>query len=108
MLQFTNDDIAEITKEGISFKTPNGDMKISFFECGQNFAFENSLDDSNCVATRNITVPEFIFYSNPKVQVRFKKNGFIVTLFSKKPWHIKFYELQKDIERFGYTTWDLS
>ena len=108
MLQFSNDDIIQITKEGITFKTPNGDMQVTFSECKYNYAFENSLSESNCVATHDVTVPVFTFYSNPKVEVLFKKKNFLQDLFSKRPWHAKFFELQKTIQKLGYTTYDLS
>lgn len=108
MLQFTDDDILEITREGITLRTPNGDIKISFSECKQNFAFENSLTESNCVATRNITIPSFIFFSNPKIEIIFKKKSFLQHLFSVKRPYSEFHELQKTIQRTGYTTYDMS
>ena len=108
MLQFSNEDITQITKEGITFKTPKGDMQIIFSECKYNYASENLLPESNCVATRDVTVPVFTFYSNPKIEVIFKKKSFLINFFSKKTWYLKFFELQKTIQRYGYTTYDLS
>ena len=108
MLQITNESIVQITREGITFQTPNGDKRIVFSECKRNYASENSLIESNCVATHDITVPVITFYSNPKVEVLFKKKNFFQGLFLKKTWHTKFFELQKAVQKFGYTMYDLS
>ena len=49
---------------------------INFEECAKNYDKENSLENSRCVATRDITKPAFTFYTLPKTVVVFKKRFF--------------------------------
>lgn len=107
MLQFNYNDIIKISKNGIIFKTLKDEMQIEFLECCHNFALENSQGHSKCVATRDISIPSFIFYSNPKVEVVFAKHNLFNTIFNKQN-NKEFNELQKCIKQFGYTTYDLS
>ena len=72
MIQFNYNNIIKISKDGIQLEDKNNSIFISFSECTQHYAIENSLPKSNCVATRDITVPIFTFYSNPKVSANCK------------------------------------
>lgn len=108
MLHFTDDNIVQITKDEIVFATLYNETKIRFSECKKNFATEHFLNESNCVGTRDITVPAFIFYSQPKIKVTFKRRHLLQELFSKRPLHKKFNILQQTLQKLGYTTYDLS
>ena len=99
--------VLDINKDGITLKHKSEILFIRFDECAKNYAEEKVLTTKNCVATRDVTKLTFTFYSNPKVQIVFKKN-FFKDLFSKKSAINNFFELQKNISRYGYTTFDLS
>lgn len=49
----------------------------------------------------------FTFYTRPKISVVFKKHLF-ETLISGKTAVDRFWELQKTINKYGYTSYDLS
>ena len=100
-------EIVHINSSGITVKSGKTDIKICFEECVKNYANENDLENSRCVATRNITKLTFTFYTQPKISVVFKKH-FFIDLFSKKSAVSKFLELQKAINKYGYTSYDLS
>lgn len=100
-------EIVNINGFGITAKSGKKDVKICFDECAKNYANENSLDKSRCVATRNISKLTFTFYTNPKTKVVFKKH-FLKILFSGRSAVSKFFELQKAINKYGYTSYDLS
>ena len=80
---------------------------INFEECAKNYAKENSLENSRCVATRDITKLTFTFYTQPKIGLVFKKH-FFKDLVSGKSAVSKFLELQKAINKYGFTSYDLS
>lgn len=107
-MPFFNSDIMEINKKGIVFRTENGAKRLLFSECRHNFLAENPLSGGNCVAERDITVPVFIFFSQPKTYLYFKKKHFWAKLFFKKFAHREFCEIQQQIEALGFTTYDLS
>lgn len=100
-------EIVNINSSGIRVKSGKTDIKICFDECAKNYANENSLENSRCVATRDITKLTFTFYTQPRVRVVFKKY-FFKDLFSGKSAVSKFLELQKAINMYGYTSYDLS
>ena len=96
-------EIVNINSLGITVKSGKTDIKICFDECAKNYANENSLENSRCVATK-LT---FTFYTQPKIRVVFKKH-FFKDLVSGKSAVSKFLELQKAINKYGYTSYDLS
>lgn len=100
-------EIVSINSSGIIVKNRKKDIKICFDECVKNYANENSLENSRCVATRDITRLTFTFYTQPKIRVVFKKH-FFKDLFLGKSAVSKFLELQKAINKYGYTSYDLS
>ena len=100
-------EIVNINSSGITVKSGKTDIKICFDECVKNYANENSLENSKCVAIRDITKLTFTFYSHPKIKVVFKKRCF-KDLFSGRSAVNKFLELQKAINNYGYTSYDLS
>lgn len=101
------DEILDIDSSGLTIKCNNTDIFISFDECVKNYADENSLENSRCVATRDITNLVFTFYTQPKIRVVFKKH-FFKDLISGKSAVSKFLELQKAVGKYGYTGCDLS
>ena len=100
-------EIVNINNSGITVKSGKTDIKICFDECAKNYANENSLENSRCVATRDITKLTFTFYTQPKIRVIFKKHVF-KDLVSGRSAVSKFLELQKTINKYGYTSYDLS
>ncbi len=96
-----------INSLGITVKSRKTDIEIRFDECAENYAKENSLENSRCVATRDITKLAFTFYTHPKIIVVFKKRFFKDLLLGKSAVS-KFFELQKEINKYGYTSYDLS
>ena len=100
-------EIVNINNSGITVKSGKTDIKIFFDECAKNYANENSLENSRCVATRDITKLTFTFYTQPKIRVIFKKH-FFKDLVSGRSAVSKFLELQKTINKYGYTSYDLS
>jgi len=101
------DEILDVDNSGLTIKCNNSDIFISFAECVKNYANENSLENSRCVATRDITKLTFTFYTQPKLRVIFKKH-FFKDLVSGRSAVNKFLELQKTINKYGYTSYDLS
>ncbi len=99
--------IVDISSSGITVKIGERVIRISFDECAENYAEENSLENSRCVATRDITKMMFTFYTRPKISVVFKKHLF-ENLISGKTAVDRFWELQKTINKYGYTSYDLS
>ena len=100
-------EMVRMSSSGITVKSGGTNIKINFEECAKNYANENSLKNSRCVATRDITKLTFTFYTQPKISVVFKKH-FFKDLFSAKPAVRRFLELQKEINKCGYTCYDLS
>lgn len=94
-------------KDGVIVKSNNKSFLIALNECAKNYAKENSLSSSKCVATRNITMHLFTFYTNPKTMVVFKKN-FFKELFTQDTATSRFHKLQKLINERGYHSYDLS
>lgn len=80
---------------------------IKFNECARNYAKEKSIQESKCVALRDITKCTFVFYTSPKTVLIFR-GGFLKYLRCGKTATDKFIELQKKIEKYGYVSYDLS
>ncbi len=80
---------------------------IRFNECAKNYAKEKSIQESKCVALRDITKCTFVFYTSPKTILIFK-GGVLKYLRCGKTATDKFISLQKEIEKYGYTSYDLS
>lgn len=100
-------EISDINSSGLTAKSGKTDIKIRFEECAKNYADENALENSKCVATRDITKLTFTFYTCPRTIVIFKKH-FFKDLLSGKSAVRKFLDLQKAINKYGYTSYDLS
>lgn len=100
-------EVVDINSKGITLKYRNSNVFIEFEECARNYAKQNFLNSSKCVAVRDITALTFIFYTCPKTKMVFKKN-FLTSLFTGKSAVSKFMDLQNSINRFGFTSFDLS
>lgn len=100
-------EMMEMNHAGLTLKHKSANVFINFAQCAENFANEKALEINNCVATRDITKLTFTFYTNPKIKMVFKKN-FLKALFSGKSAVRKFLDLQKAMNSFGYTSYDLS
>ena len=102
---FTENEIFEITAQGISLK--NG-MYIDFAECTEVWARENSLEESKCVGERDASDYNFTFYTLPKpIMIKFIPKGKLVEFFTNRATYQRFRELQKKIIEFGYRTYDM-
>ena len=104
---YTENDIAGISSNGISLKN----MKfINFRECAYNWQQARG-GKGTCIAERDITGsnPSFAFYTAPKTtHIFFLPKSKIKEFCSKRNTFQRFHDLQKQIESFGYTTYDLS
>lgn len=100
-------DVLDVTEEGIILESAKDKIFIDFDDCVKNFYSEKGAEFGKCVATRDITTLSFVFYTSPKTTVIFKKN-FLQDLLAKKSAVSKFYDLQKEIAKVGYTSYDLS
>ncbi|MBE7064656.1 MAG: hypothetical protein E7384_02425 [Ruminococcaceae bacterium] len=102
---YSENDIVGISPNGISLKN----MKlINFRECAYNFEKIHS-GNGKCIATRDATGtnPSFAFYTAPKTtHIFFLSKGKLKEFFAKKNTMQRFHELQKQIEAFGFTTYD--
>ena len=103
---FTENEILEITSQGISLK--NG-MYIDFAECAEVWAKVNSLEESKCVGERDIIDGSFTFYTLPKpIMIKFMKKGELAEFFSKNDTRHRFHNLQFKIVECGYQTYDMT
>ena len=100
-------EIINICNAGITLKHENAITFINFNECAKNYAKENSLKMSRCVAERDITTYTFTFYTNPKVKLVFKRIPLKERLLGKTKFS-KFRDLQNAIIKAGFLTFDLS
>ena len=107
MINIICSEIVNINSSGITVKNGKTDIEISFAECAKNYANEKSLENSRCVATTDITKLTFTFFTHPNIKVVFKKH-FFKDLFFGSSAVSKFLELQKAINKYGYTSYDLS
>lgn len=99
--------VIDVTKEGITLKSAGEKIYIDFDDCVKNFSLEKGNEFCKCVATRDITTLSFVFYTQPKTNVVFKRS-FFKDLIAGKSAASKFLDMQKAIVEVGYTTYDLS
>lgn len=95
--------IQTVTEKGILLK--NGDF-IDFAQCAANFTALHG-GSGTCVGERDITgsSPSFRFYTTPlTTHIFFMPRR----IFGRTAALRRFHSLQKQIETFGYTTYDLS
>lgn len=98
--------VIDVTKEGITLESAGEKIYIDFDDCVKNFSLEKG-KVCKCVATRDITTLSFVFYTQPKINVVFKRS-FFKDLIAGKSATSKFLDLQKAIVKAGYTSYDLS
>lgn len=103
MNQIIYSKIASIDRRGMVIKHKEGEIYIDFKECTRNYAHKNNFIKSKCVAKRDITKHEIIFFTEPYTVVKFK-NKFIIGKSATR----EFIELQKAIINYGYSSFDLS
>lgn len=100
--------VMSVDKSGIKISTENRELFVDFKQCTQKFSQANNRESSTCVASRDVTMLMFSFYSSPEVSIYFnvkKRFG----IFSTKGKQLqKFERFRKMIEELGYTTYDLS
>ena len=105
MKEYFYKDIQEITKGGILF---NDGYKLLFEECRNKWCKTNNIEanQSSCVAKRNIAVlePYFLFYSKEQVMVLFGKK----VLLKKRKIETQFLSLQFTLNKYGFSSYDMS
>jgi hypothetical protein len=105
MKEYNYSDIVKFDEKGILF---SDSMYIEFEKCKYEWAKENNISvaDTACVAQRfsegNIRC--FIFYSKEKIKLNFVFCG----IFKHKKCRDKFCEMQILLNRYGYTSYDMS
>lgn len=103
---FSEDEIVEITKTGISLK--NG-VFIDFSVCAENFKKANPKSNGKCVGEREISDWSFTFYASPKpIMIKFISRSKLSEFLSTNNTAKRFQSLQRRINDFGYTTYDLA
>ena len=105
MVEYAYKKIESIDSDGIVFTDGN---RIPFEKCINNWAEENGMKctGSRCIAERNSTANPayFLFFSTEKVKVTFRHS---ILPWSKR--HKKaFLKLQKEINQYGYSSYDIS
>lgn len=96
----TDDEIAEVTEEGITLKNRT---RIDFAVCAQIWDEIHADDGARCVGDRDADELSFTFYALPNpVTVRFDPKGCQENAFRR------FLDLQERIVGFGYTTYDMT
>lgn len=105
MKEYNYLDIIKIDETGILF---SDNVFVSFEECRYGWAEENNISkaDTVCVASRFLDDKDryFIFYSEERVKLLFRIKGIFK---SKKSLH-RFQEVQILLNRFGYSSYDMS
>ena len=105
MIEYSFNQIKLIDENGITFKDGT---RLIFEECRHNWALYKglSVDDTKCVAERDITAPKpyFLFYSNDRIKVIFNNTFFLRKYRNKK----QFLDLQIRLNRLGYSSYDIS
>lgn len=98
-------DIVNIDKNGILFMD---ETFVDFEECRYEWAKEHniSISETVCVASRVYEgeLCYFVFYSNEKIKLLFNVSGF----FRRRKGEKKFQELQVLLNRYGYTSYDMT
>ena len=100
-------ELVSVDQFGIKVKNKKTEVCITFEECAKNYANEKLVEESKYVATRDITRLTFTFYTFPKIKLIFRKHFFKDVLGGKTATG-KFMDLQNEINRYGYTSYDLS
>ena len=105
MKEYNYSDIVKIDKIGILF---SDEGFVEFEECKCEWAKENGINvaDTVCVALRFSEGDDrhFIFYCKKKVKLYFSFKGIL----KKKKSRDKFSEMQVLLNRYGYTSYDVS
>ena len=97
----------DLNNIGIVFESNNQKHFVRFEECARNYAIEKGVKSSTCVASRDIQTLTFVFHTNPKTILIFKKMS-IKNILRCKSAASRFRSLQKAITNAGYTTFDMS
>lgn len=100
-------DNINVNEKGITVLENDIEIFIQFEECAKNYAKEKSMQESKCVALRDITKCTYVFYTSPKTILVFR-GSFLKYLRYGKSATDKFIGLQKKIEEYGYISYDLS
>ena len=83
-------------------------FRIDFVECRNNWARYHNLSSSDtvCIAERYSKDNElyFVFFTNEKVKLNFKTNRILFRKKNKK----EFVKMQIMINRYGYSSYDMS
>ena len=105
MREYSYKDIQTITKTGILFRDG---FELLYEECRNEWSVEKKVngEQSCCVAERNslAKIPYFLFYSKEKIKVLFDKKG----IWGKKKNESDFRNLQIVLNRFGFSSYDMS
>ncbi len=107
MKEYNYLDIVKFDKTGILF---SDGRHIDFEECRKQWAKEHAIseDETVCVGFRCSVVERdniyFMFYSEDKVKLYFNFKG----IFKRKKKFDKFFELQILLNRYGYSSYDMS
>lgn len=100
-------DHTKIKDEEVIIKNKGTIFYISLSDCAKNFSVERSTKKIKCVADRDVSSLSYIFYTKPKTKVIFKKHH-VKDLFFFKSASRKFFDLQTEIIKAGYMSYDLS
>ena len=105
MIEYSYKHIRDFNKLGIVF---DDGKSFSFEECRINWASDNGirLEETVCVGERNMNDKEyyFVFYARTKIKVTIKKGFFSWMNYDKKIFN----KIQRQLNRFGYMTYDCS
>ena len=104
---YTENDIQQVTEKGILLKN---DFFINFAECALNFHRLHG-GSGKCVGEQDMsgTNPSFGFYTAPKTtHISYMTQGKLREFFSKESVVQRFQALRRQIEQYGFTTYDMS
>ena len=96
-----------VQKDEIILRCGKENISICLEECAENYAKEKKSKHSKCVADRNVMNLSFVFYSNPKIIIFFKKKGFRNMFLNRRAYNL-FRNLHKSIEALGFKSYDMS
>ena len=105
MKTYNFSDIVKIDKKGIIF---SDETFINFGECVNEWAIENNIrkDETVCVALRHWEKESmyFIFYTKERIKIFFDSGG----LFKQRKNREHFQQLQDLLNRFGFSSYDIT
>lgn len=105
MKEYSYSDIREITRYGILFADG---YRLSFEECNDEWCAEHGINkgESHCIAIRDSLgeIPYLLFCCTDKVRVLFNRKG----IFYKNKNRNDFVKLQRILNSFGFSTYDLT